>query len=78
MKYRVVKITNNVDRYPECADDTAKYPDLVQHVEDEMELFIISADTGRFWPAGDFFYMTDVDFFTTGETKCDCLCGCCR
>ena len=41
MKYRVVKITKNVDEYPECAKDTAEFPHLVRYVSDEMDLFIV-------------------------------------
>jgi hypothetical protein len=65
MKYRVVQITKSVERYPECATDTAEFPDLVKYVDDEMDLFVVD-EIGHFWPAHEFFYMQTLTHFTAG------------
>ena len=68
MKYRVVKISNNVEEYPDCAADTQEFPHLVKHVEDEMDIFIIDVN-GDFWEAECFFHSTSITEFqdTKGE-----------
>jgi hypothetical protein len=67
MKYRVVKITKDVDRYPECAADTEEFPQLVKYVDDEMDLFIIDEAGQCVAPASEFFYIHDVPIFFTGD-----------
>lgn len=62
--YVVVKITKNLEGYPECKEDTEKYPHLVKYVGDEMDIFIVKADDPeQFWPAGEFFYMVEIKGF---------------
>lgn len=57
----VARITNNVERYPDCAEDTEKYPHIIKYVDDEMDLFIVDPDNPQmFWPAAEFFYMVGV------------------
>ncbi|MCK5316865.1 MAG: hypothetical protein KAJ55_03070 [Anaerolineales bacterium] len=62
MKYRVVKISNNIEEYPDCAADTKEFPYLIKHVEDEMDIFII-AENGDFWEAECFFHSTSITEF---------------
>lgn len=59
MRFRLVKITKNVERYPECAQDTEEFPHLVDRVSDEMDSFVVMVgkETEKFWPAGEFFLM---------------------
>jgi hypothetical protein len=66
LKYRVVQITNNVKGYPECALDTAEFPDIVKYVGDEMDLFVVN-EHGKFWPASEFFFMEDIEEFEAKE-----------
>lgn len=62
MKYKVLKITNNLKEYPECKDDTEMYPELVSDVSDEMDNFIID-ESGRVYPAEEFFDMVGIKKF---------------
>lgn len=66
MEYRVVKITNNIEAYPDCKQDTEEFPNIVFHVEDEMDLFIVDSD-GKFWPSDEFFSMVEIKKFTTED-----------
>jgi len=63
MEYKVIKISNNTDEYPECKEDTERYPHLVKHVEDEMDIFVTD-ENGEFWPADEFFNMVEVTSFS--------------
>lgn len=42
--YRVVSITNNPAEYPESADDSLEFPDLVADVDDEQQGFVVWFD----------------------------------
>jgi hypothetical protein len=64
MKYRVVKITNNIGGYPECKSDTEEFPEIIECVEDEMDNFIVD-ENGKFWQADEFFNMIEIKEFTT-------------
>jgi hypothetical protein len=66
LKYRVVKITNNIEGYPECQLDTEEFPDMVKYVKDEMDLFIVDEE-GKFWSASEFFFMETIGEFETHE-----------
>jgi len=66
MEYRVVTVTNDVSEYPQYTDDSLEFPDLVDHIEDELETFVISSD-GDYCNARDFFNMTDVKKFTVAD-----------
>lgn len=61
--FRVLRITNNIEDYPDCEKDTLEFPDLVEHVSDEMDIFIFNLETGNFWKAGDFFYEVSLSGF---------------
>ena len=63
MKYRVVKITNNLDEYPSCEKDTMEFPELIDHVDDELDWFIVD-ENGNYWEAGDFFFMVEPGIVT--------------
>jgi len=68
--FRVLSITNNPENYPESISDSVEFPDLVEEVEDEQELFIYHQESGQFYPAGDFFRMVNViDFTATFEEE---------
>ena len=62
--YRVVKISNNIEDYPECKEDTEKYPHLINRVMDEMDFFIVDEDSGEWFPSNEFFYMVKLTTFT--------------
>lgn len=64
-KLRVVNITNNLEKYPEYTDDTKEFPYLVEHVGDEIEVFVVEPDTSgvSFWRANYFFHYTNVREF---------------
>ncbi len=61
--YRVLKISKNLEEYPECKEDTEKFPQLVDMLSDEMDIFIFNIETTRIFPARDFFYMVDMNSF---------------
>jgi len=61
--FRVLKITNNLENYPECEKDTLEFPSLVAEVSDEMETFILNLETNRWFPANEFFMMVDLESF---------------
>ena len=68
-RFKVLRISNNLDDYPEAAEDSANYPELVDWVEDEYQMFIYNFATADAFPADEFFSMArDVDEFTTGDT----------
>lgn len=66
-----VHITNNLDKYPECARASRKFPHLVSRVEDEVGTFIVypNKPLTRWWPANEFFAMTNVTVFTVNEEE---------
>lgn len=56
IELQVVTLTTDVAKYPEHAEDTAKYPDLVSYIDDEVESFVVDPrDGGGFWGADEFF-----------------------
>lgn len=60
--FKVVKISNNLEEYPECKKDTDDHPNLIEHVNDEMDIFIIDND-GGWCRADDFFYNENIKAF---------------
>lgn len=67
MNFRVVRITNNIEDYQDCEEDTKEFPELVKYVEDEMNTFIIEEDTEEFYKAEEFFFMTSFKRFKITE-----------
>ncbi len=61
--YEIAKTKNG-----KCFQDTQEFPDLMNLVEDDTELFIFSVDTNRTWNARDFFFENILDNFST--TNC--------
>ncbi len=68
--YKVVSITNNLERYPDCKDDTEEYPHLIDFIQlddithNEWEVFIVeNGDINIWWRASEFFYMVDMKEF---------------
>ena len=68
-KFKVVKITNDIEEYPDCEEDTKNHPDLIEDVEDEMEIFVIDINTDTVYRAADFFYMTNLKHFKTFDSN---------
>ena len=62
MRYRVLRISTNLEEYPLAKEDTEEFPYLTKYVEDEEEFFVMDED-GSFWEANEFFYMTDIKEF---------------
>jgi hypothetical protein len=65
-KLLVVTVTNNPEEYPEHAEASKKYPDLVEYVEDEIETFIYDPEDDGFWKS-NFFMCVDLDCFYVDE-----------
>jgi len=63
MKYKVIQITNDPGNYPQCVEDSSDYPDLIKHLDDEMDIFILEVETGYVYPASEFFFMTSIKEF---------------
>ena len=66
MKYKVLRISNNLEEYPEAKVDTETHPELIPHVLDEEYFFIMDED-GNFWEASEFFFMTNFKEFEVIE-----------
>lgn len=62
MHYRVIRVTNNVDDYPEYKKQSLKFPGLVQRIVDEIETYIVS-DSGEIYTADEFFHSVNVRGF---------------
>ena len=63
-KYKLLKITNNIQDYPECKTDTLNYPSLVDEVEDEMQCFMVDIQSGTIYRMDDILEMIDFDELT--------------
>ena len=64
MKYRVVTVGfNGAQPMP----DNDEFPGLVRYVDDESDVFVVQVDTGVFYPASEFFYMTNISEFETNQ-----------
>lgn len=68
MKYKVLKITNNIEAYPEAKEDTLQYPNLINKVEDEFDLFIMN-ENGECYQADEFFNMIPIKEFEASVTS---------
>ena len=66
---KVVEVTNDPDNCPEFAEASAKYPELVERVEDESAVFVVDPETGDFWPACEFFNMCAVTAFLVNPAE---------
>lgn len=62
-RLHVARITNNPKEYPDCVEDSEEYPEIIEYVEDEMDLFIVDPETRNFWPAKEFFLMVGIRDF---------------
>jgi len=65
--FRVLQITNKIDEYPDCKEDTLEFPDLVEEVEDEMEIFILCVETDEFWKSREFFSQVTMKTFNSED-----------
>jgi len=57
MKYKVLHIKKD-----KTNEDTKNYPELINHLEDDEEIFILD-ENDNICCATDFFYMTDIKEF---------------
>jgi hypothetical protein len=64
-----VTVTREPDEYPEFAEASAEYPQLVEYVKDEYTIFVVDSETGDFWPASEFFYMCEVTAFLVNPAE---------
>ncbi len=69
IQFRVVTITNNVDRYPQYREDTEEFPDLVVFVEDEFESLVVDPRDGNFWKVNEFFDCVDIRHFIVDSSE---------
>ena len=67
IEFRVVTVTNDLERNAECYNDTEEFPQCVPYVEDEVETFVVGNDD--FWPAREFFDMVDVTRFMVDSSE---------
>jgi len=65
--FRLVTVTNSA-AYPQHREDSEEFPHLVDHVEDEIEHFIVDED-GGWWEARDFFYCTNITHFIVDSSE---------
>lgn len=56
-KFKIVKITNNIKKFPEYKVDTEEYPILIKYINplEEIETFVICLVKNKFWTASYFF-----------------------
>ena len=70
-KFRVIVVTNNPEEYPQYAEASKEFPDLVEEIEDECETFVVLIESSRFerghWPARDFFMMVHIGSFESDD-----------
>lgn len=66
---KVVRVTNNPDEYPEFAEASVEFPELVEYIDDESATFIVDPETGDFWPADEFFHMVAVTAFLVNPVE---------
>lgn len=67
VKYRILRISNNLADYPDCEKDTLEHPELVECVSDEMESFVYCDETKEVWDAQEFFLIHPLEsFFVEG------------
>lgn len=64
---RIVTVTNDIETYPEFAKETLEFPNLVDYVEDDIEIFIVGEDENDFWCHHDFFLLGDIKRFVITE-----------
>jgi hypothetical protein len=62
--YLVVKISDSLEEYPDCKEDTEMFPHLVKYLKDEMDTFIVQDGTENFWKASEFFQMVNINYFS--------------
>ncbi len=60
IEFRVITITNDLDKFPQFREDTEEFPDLVKEMEHYVETLVVDPRDGRYWPASDFFDDTGV------------------
>ena len=69
-KLRVVRVTKNLEDYPDCRQDTEEFPFLVKFIQDEAATFIVDESDGcSFWPADEFFLMTNIKEIMVDPSK---------
>ncbi len=69
IQFRVVIITNNLEKYPQFREDTEEFLDLVVYIEDEIEVLVIDTRDGGSWPANEFFDITNVRHFIVDSSE---------
>lgn len=70
VEFRLMTVTNNLDRYPEHDEDTYNNPGLVSDIPDcnEVADFVVD-ERGDSWLAHEFFRQTDVRRFFVNEDE---------
>lgn len=60
IEFRVITITNDLDKFPQFQDDTDEFPELVETMEHYVETLVVDPRDGCHWRASEFFNNTDV------------------
>jgi len=63
--YRILKISSDLDKYPEAIQDTDNHPEVLPYLNDDFDLFVLNEETNHFWPAMHFFFGEDINRFMT-------------
>ena len=58
-QFKVLHISNNLDKYPECSRDSNEHPELVNWVHGEYQMFIYNLKTGSAFQADSFFKINE-------------------
>ena len=67
--FRVLRISNNLEEYPDCTEDTLEFPDMVEYLDDEMDIFVYCNETGEFWHSDEFFSMVGMTTFSSENAE---------
>lgn len=62
MMYTVRKITNKIEEYPEAKEDSERFPEIVERLDDEFDLAVMD-ENGEWCWAKEFFAMVEVREF---------------
>ena len=49
--FRVITITNNLNKYPQYYEDTQEYSDLLNLMDEDVGSFVVNLDTRKAYPA---------------------------
>ena len=60
IEFRVVTITNDLDKFPQYQEDTEEFPEFVEILKHHVETYVVDPRDGCGWEASEFFDRTGV------------------